>query len=219
MACRIVNENRAEICRMDWRHMPPSGRPLPVQPLYGAAEAEAAGEDGPDTETLRREAEQAAREAYERGRREGEDAGRQAAEERLAGRFEHLARVAEGLATYRPRLRREAEADLVRLSLAIARRVLRRELSVDPAAVLGIVKAAIDRIEVSEIHRIRLHPEHAEVLSQAAASWPHRVEILPDRRLALGGVVFETARGGAVDASLDAQLMEIERGFTDLLPK
>ena len=44
-----------------------------------------------------------------------------------AARVERLARTIDELAGLRPRLRREAEADMVKLALAIARRVLRRE--------------------------------------------------------------------------------------------
>jgi flagellar biosynthesis/type III secretory pathway protein FliH len=36
--------------------------------------------------------------------------------------------------------------------------------------------------------------------------------------LPVGAVVFETSRG-SVDAGLDTQLREIERGFADVFPK
>ena len=51
--------------------------------------------------------------------------------------LERLARAIDELAGLRPRLRQEAEADLVQLALAIARRVLRREIAVDPEALHG----------------------------------------------------------------------------------
>jgi flagellar assembly protein FliH len=44
---------------------------------------------------------------------------------------------------------------------------------------------------------------------------PHRVEVLADANLAPGGVILESSRG-LLDASVDTQLAEIERGFADL---
>ena len=45
-----------------------------------------------------------------------------------------------------------------------------------------------------------------------------KVEVVPDTTLNKGDVLFETAHG-ALDASVDAQLSEIERGLTDRLQK
>ncbi len=45
---------------------------------------------------------------------------------------------------------------------------------------------------------------------------PARIQILPDASLERGSAIFETARGN-VDASISAQLGEIERGFVDLV--
>ena len=50
-------------------------------------------------------------------------------------------------ATLRRRIRHEAEQDLVRLSLAVARKILHRELTVDPQALGGVIKSAIERID------------------------------------------------------------------------
>ena len=63
--------------------------------------------------------------------------------------IERLARPSTKLAGLRPRLRREAEADLVKLAMAIARRVLRREIAVDPEALRGLVMAALEKLQTS----------------------------------------------------------------------
>jgi flagellar biosynthesis/type III secretory pathway protein FliH len=59
--------------------------------------------------------------------------GRQAAAE-LQPVLDKLARGIQEIAGLRPQAMRDATADLVELSLGIARRILHRELSVDPAA-------------------------------------------------------------------------------------
>jgi flagellar assembly protein FliH len=169
-------------------------------------------------EQLEREMEQRTRQAYQQGHAAGEQTGAQAAAARLDPVYARLARTVEELACLRRRVRVESEEDAVRLSVAIARRVLHRELAVDPDALLGIVKAAFEKIDAREVHRVRLHPEDAPVLQKhfEKTAMPVRIEILADPSLERGSAVFETSRG-TLDASVSAQLGEIERGFVDLV--
>ena len=67
-----------------------------------------------------------------------------------------LARTIEELTGLRPRYRREAEQDVVALALAVARRILHRELTMAPEALLGLVKAALEKMEARELHRVRV---------------------------------------------------------------
>src|SRR5262249_42315045 len=86
---------------------------------------------------------------------QGEAIGREQAAKQLAPLIEKLARSTDEIVGLRPRLRKQAEQDVVRLSFAIARRILRRELSVDPDALLGLVKAAIEKIDLRETSSVR----------------------------------------------------------------
>jgi flagellar assembly protein FliH len=154
------------------------------------------------------------------GFREGEAAGRTRAATEIQPVMERLARSIEEIGQLRPRLRREAEADMVRLALAIARRVLRRELAVDPDAMHGLVLGALEKLQSQEISRVRVHPSHAAqitaYLRKAVSSM--NVEVVADSAREPGTVIFETPRGD-LDASVDSQLQEIERGLVDRLRK
>src|SRR5436305_6807114 len=70
--------------------------------------------------------EQRIAEARAAGVREGEAAGRSRASAEMQAALERLAQSVQEMASLRSRLRREAEADTVKLALAIARRVIRR---------------------------------------------------------------------------------------------
>jgi flagellar assembly protein FliH len=164
------------------------------------------------------EMEQKIEEAYQRGLREGDSKAAQRMEGQVTTRIHQLGRSIEQLALHRGKVQREAEPELVRLSLAIARRILRRELSVDPEALLGLVKAGLERIESADVHRVRVHPEHASVLARLLEGAARSVEIVADPGLPVGAVVFETSRG-SLDTGLETQLKEIERGFVDLYPR
>lgn len=184
-----------------------------------------AGPPGEEAGGLRRAAEleqqieRAAREARQAGYGEGLAAGRAQASAELQPVVERLARAVQEVAGLRPRLMREAEAELVQLSLGIARRILRRELSVDPDALRGLVKGALEKLPSQEICRIRIHPELEPGIRKALAGEGRGgLEVIADGTLERGAILVETARG-KLDGSLETQLAEIGRGLADRLPE
>lgn len=154
------------------------------------------------------------------GFREGEQAGARAAAAEFNAVMARMARAIEELAGLRRRFRSEAEKDIIKLTLAIAKRVLHREISIDAGALLGLVRVALEQIDVRELHRVRLHPVDAPAIERqlASAGVPDRVQVIADPALERGAAIFETSRGN-LDASVATQLAEIERGFGDLLEK
>jgi flagellar assembly protein FliH len=195
-----------------WRQMHASG------PARTGVDSEEPPDSRERIAQLQQQSEQRAHEAHAAGVREGEAAGRQRASAELQPVIDRLSRSIEEIGGLRARLRAEAEADLLQLSLAIARRVIRRELAIDPEALHGLVLGALDKLQGQEISRVRVHPGHvalvAESLRQNCAS--ANVEVIPDPSRAVGSVIFETPRGN-LDASVDSQLQEIERGLADRL--
>jgi flagellar assembly protein FliH len=160
--------------------------------------------------------------AAEQGRSEGRrsleaDAARAEAQLRddLTRR---LANNVADLVVVRGEMRRQMEEDLVRLAIVVARRVVRRELSVDPDALVGIARAAIEQLEAREVHRLRVAPKDADTMRGLLAELglPVKIAVTPDTGLESGSLVFETARG-TVDASVDVQLAEIDRGLADVV--
>jgi len=219
MSSRIVRGSHV-VEPVIWRSL---GEPArhPAAPQAGAAMTVRPAEPPPAPSeerlaALEREARARQERAFSEGYAKGEAAGRAAERERAetaAAAFTHaLAELAEA----RRKLRRDCEEDCVKLSVAIARRVLHRELSVDPEAMLGIVKAALARLEGREVDRIRTHPDDAALIRahiERTAGRAH-VQVLGDAGVARGTCVFETARGN-LDASVETQLMEIQRGLVD----
>jgi flagellar assembly protein FliH len=158
---------------------------------------------------------------YQAGLREGDAAGRQAAQvafsNEAAAIVGQVTQSVAQLVAFRARVRQQMEADLVRLSIAIARRIVYREIHIDPEALLGIVKAAIDKIETRELLRIRVAATDFALLERPLRDLlaPLRAEAVADASLPRGGVVVETTRG-ELDASVETQLAEIDRGLTDI---
>jgi flagellar assembly protein FliH len=161
-----------------------------------------------------RQVEARVEEARQTGYREGE-AGVRGAVQPVLERLAHSIDVVAGL---RNRIRKEAESDLVKLSIAIARRILHRELSVDPDAISGLMKAALEKVQSQEIHRVRVHPDLEAAVRRVLEGLASgkSVQVVADGGRESGDVVFETTRGN-LDASIDTQLQEIGRGLADRL--
>ena len=164
------------------------------------------------------EGEQRVREAHQRGFREGEAAAMQKMAEQVKVKIENLGRSIEQLALHRAKIPREAEPELVRLSMAIARRIMRRELTVDPESLLGLLTAGLEKIESAEAHRVRVSPEHASTVAALLEGSARPIEVTSEPGLPVGSVIFETSRG-SIDVGMETQLKEIERGFADLYPR
>jgi flagellar assembly protein FliH len=201
---------------------PAAAGPVPWRVISGLAQPGTAhgyppGQGAPRVGKLQAGAtpgEALAQEAYQRGLVEGEAAARSGVQPIL----DRLAHSVDALAGLRGRARREAEGDLLRLAIAIARRILHRELSVDSDAVSGLIKVAIEKLQAQEIHRVRVHPDLEAAVRHAIEGLAagRSVQVMADRGRLPGDVVFETERG-SLDASVETQLQEIGRGLADRL--
>lgn len=160
----------------------------------------------------------------EEARREGFGAGlatgREQAQQELRPVLENLARSLNELAGMRDVIRGQATNDLVQLAVSIAARIIHREVAIDPDALTGLVTAAFAKLQSREIHRVRMHPAMEPMLRKCleASGSPKNLVLLADTGLNPGDLFFETSQG-ALDASVDTQLNEIERGLIDKLER
>lgn len=112
----------------------------------------------------------------------------------------------------------QVEAEVVRLSLAIARRILHREAQVDPLVVAGLVRVAIEKIETMSGITVRTAPGNCQRWQEHLADVSERVKIsfVADPQLAADQCVLETEMG-STELGIEAQVAEVEKGFFDLL--
>ncbi len=160
--------------------------------------------------------EKSAREAYETGVRDGVAQVKAETEQQLREVAQRLADSIAEITNMRGDAIREAEADVVKLSLAIAHRILHREVSIDSSALEALVRSALEKLRSQEVHRVRIHPDHEQLIRSCLAQTGRHpgIEVVPDPSLLRGGIIFDLSRG-SMDASVETQLAEIERGFAD----
>ncbi len=152
------------------------------------------------------------REAFANGYAQGERAGFEAGTHRAEAMFRRLAATIEELTTLRRRMIAEGERELVQLALAIARRVVQREVTVDHDLVMTIARVALDRLGEGTAATIRLNPEdYRAVVALHGDAWAGvRVRVLADDGVTRGGCKVESDIG-LVDGSVEAQFDSISR--------
>jgi flagellar biosynthesis/type III secretory pathway protein FliH len=155
--------------------------------------------------------------AFEAGRRKGIEEGREAAhaieaqsEER---RIAQVTRALEGFAGERDRYLKAVEHEVVKLALAVAARILRREAEVDPLLLSGAVRVALGQIAASTEVRLRVPDAELAMWKEAMTAVPNlatRPAVIAGEGMQLGDCDLETALGKA-DLGISAQLAEVER--------
>jgi flagellar assembly protein FliH len=223
MRCRVA-DNSFVAEPFVWRN---AGAPAPTPGVPGRELVRAPEMPAADPEELMQlraqlaQSEQRRQFEVQQARQDGfNDGVRQARSEgevELRAAMERVTNTLTELATTKRRIRNDAEAELLKLSLAIARRVIHREIALDPEALAGVVHAALQKLQTREVSRVRVFPAAADSVRLAIerAGGP-TVEVFPDPSLRTGDLLFETSLG-QLDASVESQLQEIGRGLADRL--
>jgi flagellar biosynthesis/type III secretory pathway protein FliH len=138
-----------------------------------------------------------------------------------AGREAGLASVTALLAAARAEVDRRAqgaEAELRRLAVRIAEKILARTLALGPDAVVDVVRGALAAAAERRDLVVRVHPDDVAVVVEArerllagAAARAH-LAVRADATVGRGGCIVET-EVGSIDARLDVQLAAIERAL------
>jgi flagellar assembly protein FliH len=154
------------------------------------------------------------REAFAKGFAQGERAGAEAAASRGEAMLRRLTESLDEVAALRVQVIRDTERQMVQLALAIARRIIHREVSLNHDMLMAIARVAMERLGEGAQLTIRLNPEdHAAVTAAGAEQWTRaQVAVVADARLPRGGCRIESSLG-IVDAGLDAQLNEVAQAL------
>jgi flagellar assembly protein FliH len=170
----------------------------------------------PEPDLHARQAQLAAleRDAFAKGFAQGERAGLEAAGQRGEAMLRRLTETLEELTVVRDRMIHQTERQMVELSLAIARRIVNREVAIDRDLLIAMARVALDRLGEAAHITVRLHPEDFAVTgaAQAAQLAGSNVEVVADARIARGGCRIDSDLG-VLDAGIESQLQEVARAL------
>jgi flagellar assembly protein FliH len=148
----------------------------------------------------------------------GRDAGLKAAKaemqpliDKLRAQVAGMTAIADKLVHPLEELDAEVADQLARLSMSIAKQVIRRELRLDPAQIIAVMRETVALLPASVRQiRIHLHPEDAAVVREhlAAPGGDRAWSIAEDPMLSRGGcqVVTETSQ---IDARVETRIAAV----------
>jgi flagellar assembly protein FliH len=154
------------------------------------------------------------RDAFSKGFAQGERAGGEAAAQRGEAMLRRLTETLEELTTLRAQMIHQTERQMVQLALAIARRIVHREIAIDQDLLIAMARVALDRLGESAHVTVRLSPEDFDATS-AVRSRPWtgtHVTVVADARVGRGGCRVES-EFGVMDAGVEGQIHEIARAL------
>jgi flagellar assembly protein FliH len=153
------------------------------------------------------------REAFTKGYAQGERAGMEAGGKRAEAMLRRIGQTIEELGGLRQTLIHETEREMVQLALTLARRVVHREVTLDPELAAALAHVALERLGTTTPATIRLNPEDYTVVAQDSARWGGQtVTVVPDPSISRGGCLVDSAFG-SVDATIERQFDELSRAL------
>ncbi|HYE72222.1 MAG TPA: FliH/SctL family protein, partial [Blastocatellia bacterium] len=136
------------------------------------------------------------REAVEKGLFEAQARMQSEIDQATEALRSQLAQSLHEIAALRQTLAEQVELELVRLALEIAKKVVQREVQLDPD-----IPLTLTRIALSRIHRatatVRLHPDDFEYVNSRRDKLRAEglIEIVADAGVSRGGCVIQSERG------------------------
>jgi flagellar assembly protein FliH len=153
------------------------------------------------------------KEIFAKGFAQGERAGAASAQQQNAALAKQLTTTLEDLMRVRTEMIRHTEKQMVQLALAVARRVVHREVAINTDTLMAMMRVALERLSDAAKVTVRLNPvDHQSIAAGAGGAPGGHVTFAADPRVARGGCKVESEYGD-IDAGVDAQIQEIARAL------
>jgi flagellar assembly protein FliH len=117
---------------------------------------------------------------------------------------------------------RSVEPELLKLSVEIARKIVRREIEKNDEFILEAIKAGLHQLSSRHDLKIRVNSADSGMVKErkddltASFDGMSQIEVIEDRRVPRGGWIVESS-SGRLDGRVDSQLKEVERSLTETL--
>jgi flagellar assembly protein FliH len=157
--------------------------------------------------------------AFLTGYQQGERAGLESAHTKGEQMLSRLAASMQDLQRLRADLLVKTERQVVELAVAMARRIVHRELALDHDLLLAMARVALDRLADVSTASIRLNPEdYAATVGRGQSSHvPGGVRIVADPAIARGGCLVQSDYG-VIDVTATVQLDELAHSLLGDMP-
>ena len=160
----------------------------------------------------------------EKGINDGQQAGFEQAAKKLEPLLDSLQQGILQLNNLRQDTYQRIEDDVVDLALAIARKVICREIEMDKEVVVCVAREALAKVEAPGKIKIKLNPSDLQFIDETKYQLSElignieNVTLEAEGGIQSGGCVVETDLG-EIDARIENQLQAVEESFRSALQK
>jgi flagellar assembly protein FliH len=111
-------------------------------------------------------------------------------------------------------------ADMTRLSILIAKKILTTEIKTNPAVIVNVIREAVSYLDSPEVLKVFLNPEDIEGVNAQIVDtdlndtkfYSPTVELHRNKNITSGGCVVESD-AGSVDAQLETRIDNVEKAI------
>lgn len=158
---------------------------------------------------------------YQKGLIEGKREAEEAVRQEWTSLLQRLTDTVSAAVTVRDLALERSEEDILKLSLAVAEKIIKRSISYDMSCTVGVVKAALERVSGGTGVRVRVNPDLVMAMEEnrewlSSVKGIEKLEFVEDPNVEPGGCVVETDFG-RIDGRLDTRISEIASALMEVL--
>jgi flagellar assembly protein FliH len=208
------DQKELELARLSFSSgsMPACSRPVPAWIEAAASQVRTPGQtSAADVERLERS-------AFDRGCQEAEKAALEAADRKIAAVMNRYAEAILEIGRVKRVLHAQAEREVVKLALEVAKKIVCREVQADPEIIQALVRIALGHVATKSPVTLHLNPADYNFMLErngGAArcnSGDREMVLVADRSVDRGGCLIETDCGD-IDARIEEKFREVEHSF------
>jgi len=159
--------------------------------------------------------------AYAKGFARGEKAGIESGNEKIESVVNRINKGLSELRKIRQDICLETEQEIVKLAMAIARKIVCNEIRINKNAVVNVVKEAVKKVDGSERVKVKLSIKDFQFINNEKPAIIDKITNIEnvgfemDESISDGGCIIET-ESGDIDARIEKQFQAVEEAFERL---
>lgn len=169
------------------------------------------------------EAQQLREKAFQEGYQEGVASAREAMQADILKTSQECQQMLEEARKTKLDMFRTSEADMLKVSLAVAKRIIASEVTTNPNVVYSILQEALSYIDQPDNLTLYVNQKDLETVlelmqtnSLSDISNKATLDVQVDNRISPGGLRLDS-EVGTVDAQLETRLANVEKAFQEVL--
>jgi flagellar assembly protein FliH len=156
------------------------------------------------------------RAAFDSGYLQGQKSGKELAEQKLEAATLKYSEALQEVSSLKDVLRTQVEREVVKLAVEVAKKIVYREIRIDPAIIQTLVRVALSHVADKSSVTIHLSPvDYTYLLKQRpelAQAEGKDIAYLADNSIEQGGCLIRTECGD-IDARIEEKFREVENAF------